>query len=70
MENYSHTARDILLEEEGCKLTCVVEKVGGGYRERQGIYLDKIQNSNGVLVYRKLALVPFESVGVARIDCF
>ena len=70
MENFSYTARDILLEEDGCKLTCMVEKVGGGHRERQGIYLDKIQNSDGRLVYCKLALVPFKSVGVARIDCF
>jgi len=59
MQDFSHTAQDIRLEEGERKLTCMVEKVGGGHRERQGILLDKIQNSNGVLVYRKLALVPF-----------
>ncbi|PWW72357.1 Cyanovirin-N [Tuber magnatum] len=52
MHNFSDSAEDIRLEEDGRKLTCMVRKVDGGHRERQGIHLDKIHNSNGVLSYR------------------
>ncbi|KAG0135885.1 Cyanovirin-N [Tuber indicum] len=52
MENFSRTAEDIRLEEDGRKLTCMVRKGDGGHRERQGIDLTKIHNSDGVLCYR------------------
>ncbi|CUS13175.1 unnamed protein product [Tuber aestivum] len=70
MRNFSDTAEDILLEEDGRKLTCMVRKVDGRHRERQGIYLDKIHNFNGVLTYRMLDPVSLESVGAARVDYF
>lgn len=70
MQGFSRSSEDIQLDEGGRKLTCRPKTVDGGFRERQGIQLDKIYNDNGQLVYRKLALVPFESVGIARIDCF
>jgi len=70
MQGFSQSSEDIRLENDGRKLTCRPKTRDGGFRERQGIDLDRIYNDNGRLVYRKLALVPFESVGVARIDCF
>ncbi|KAG0643612.1 Cyanovirin-N [Tuber brumale] len=52
MKNFSHTAEDIRLEEDGRKLTCMIRKEDGRQRERQGIFLTKIHNSDGVLLYR------------------
>jgi CVNH domain len=53
MQNFSHTAHDITLTEDGRKLECYVRKADGGEREKQGIMLDKIQNIDGRLVFRK-----------------
>lgn len=53
MQNFSQTASDIRLEEDGKKLTCLITRADGGHRERQGIMLDKIHNSEGNLQYRE-----------------
>ncbi|PUU82051.1 cyanovirin-N-like protein [Tuber borchii] len=52
MQNFSHSSEDIKLEEGGRKLTCRPKTVDGGFRERQGIDLNRIQNVNGRLVFQ------------------
>lgn len=53
MQNFSHTASDVKLEEGGKRLTCLIKKADGKDRERQGITLDKIHNDDGNLQYRE-----------------
>lgn len=61
--DFSDSARNIRLTEGGRKLEADLPTSGGGYRERQGIYLsERFANEDGRLVFG--ASSPTSSAGI------
>lgn len=55
--NFSKSAKNICLRENGTKLEADLPTADGGYRERQGIELsDRIENCDGKLVFSEYPL--------------